>query len=109
MRQPRVETALESGVTTTSGIPNRWELLEEMVLNMRDDKNKAHNDEIDMEISRVMSMHQEETLERCRHSPSGELIPIPNLSSLYENVSQRESYFITVSITLINGYHMITE
>jgi hypothetical protein len=96
MRQPGVETVSESGVTATSGIPHRQELLEEMVLNMQDDENEEDDDDIDMEISCMVSMRQEETLQSPRPSPSGELIPMPNLSSSYKHLSQSEYYFINV-------------
>jgi hypothetical protein len=110
MRQPGVEIVAENGVTATSGIPNRRELLEEMVLNMRDDENAEEDDDVDLEISRVVSMRQEEILERRRRSPSGELISMPNLSSSYESVSQGKSYSVDLArITRVQAYPLLSE
>jgi hypothetical protein len=98
MRQRGVEKVSELGVTATSGIPYRRELLQEMVLNMREDENAEDNNDVDIEISCVISMRQEETFERRRNSPSGELISIPNLSSSLESIGQRECYFLSLQV-----------
>jgi hypothetical protein len=110
MRQPGVEIVAENGVTATSGIPNRRELLQEMVLNMQDDENAEEDDDVDLEISRVVSMRQEEILERRRCSPSGELISMLNLSSSYESVSQGKSYSDDLArITRVQAYPLLSE
>jgi hypothetical protein len=85
-----VENVSENGVTATSGVPNRRDLLQEMVLNMHDEENAEDNDDVDLEISRVVSMRQEETRERRSRTPSGELISMPNISSSDVSFSQHE-------------------
>jgi hypothetical protein len=98
MRQHGVEKVSELGVTATSGIPYRCELLQEMVLNMHEDENTEDDNDVDMEISCMIGMRQEETFECRRNSPSGELISIPNLSSSVESVGQCECYFLTLQV-----------
>jgi hypothetical protein len=96
MRQHGVENVSENGVTATSGVPNRRELLQDMVLNMRDEENAEDDNDVDFEISHVVSMRQEETVQHRRRSPSGELISMPNISSSDVSFSQREYYICTL-------------
>jgi hypothetical protein len=91
-----VENISENGVMATSSVPNRWDLLQEMVLNMRDEENTEDDNDVDLEISCVVSMCKEETVQRRRCSPSGELISMPNISSLDVSFSQCEYYICTL-------------
>jgi hypothetical protein len=90
LRNGAPEEVPESAVSMTSGVPKRRQLLQEMVLNMADEEPAVYDDIVELEISHVVSLRQEEILERPRRSPSAEAITIPDMSSSDESAMPSE-------------------
>jgi hypothetical protein len=77
-------SVLESGVSATSGVPNRLRILREMVQGIEDKENEATREEIDFEVSQVTTLRRVQPREGQDRSASGEYIHISNVSGWSE-------------------------